>query len=1267
MQTEKEEELLKKAELEEKAYNWAEAARLYEQAAKSFLDKNKMEKAAEAYKMLGCAYSRASDTVESAKEYLELKNYAVKAYKEAVIIYKQIKNRPEELECEAETSFNSGFIMGTLEEQKKELDMSCKLFIESSDLYFKEDNQKSIARTLSRASLASVYLALNSSDLSEIKEYIQKGTEINEKTWKISKDIENIQTLVESLYAETVLIFIKTWIVDFRGNEPLKELLKKYRFRIDESLKLTKEYDDSRVKGLMYFINGMNYCTWGVYVVEEETEQRKYMDKGLRSIENSLVFLKKTKDKSLIILSTYWISLLSVIGARFEYLQSRIFNYLLDIMELGKIYEDSNTIWRFYAKFSPAMYYSYFAQKSFLTPIQRKSYAEKGIEHANEVLNKFFFLPLAIWPYQMLTWSHSLLATFATVKDERDEHTQKMLQYARQAEKIAKKFEGMFPRAFSYSSLYRAYKTLSDIAENKEDKIKMLSNAIDAHKKYVEYAVESMAGIIVARMRLGLLYEELGIISMEIEPLDKAKELFQHVIKESFERRYYFHLAAAHEYFARIENRLGNHIAAAEYYEKAREAHIESLKTIDYKLLKERVKEKIEYAYAWIHIERAKAFHNSENHTKAKECYEKAYNILKNLPSYNYEAPYYSAWISQEEAEQFSKQEKHEKAIESFEKTRKIFENAIKTLKKSSKKSKEKIEKERINKLEKIAKVRMNHCSARVNLEEARILGMKGDHIAAAEKFALAASQFRDICTLFKIKRDRGELESVYYLCRAWESMELAEKYEDPDRFSEAANLFAKASKFFTDSKMKLLASGNSAFCQALELGSKFDKSPKTKIKSQLYPKIKSMLRNAAASYRKGGFEGGAEWALATSTYFDAMWHLVRVDEELDHDKKKELLGIGSRYLKSAAELFGNNNYKDKEREILERLDMVEKEEKILISALNTIRKPSISGSTIGIVAPACPLETSLSPRIGEVRQFTEEATRVIDKRMAKKKYEIIYRDLLKVCPRVQKRECRIGISQIRREFYKMKPSGLLGLRENKVELLRSKIKKMIESAHENGVNILLFPETTIDLNYGEILKDLLDFAKLYEMYIIPGSYHDQETRRNICVVIGPDGVLWEQEKHIPAIIHLGKKRFKEAIEVGILPRKTVVCNTEYGRIAIAICRDFLDMDLRVELKNFEPPVDILLNPAFTPVTADFKAAHFDARRSTYAYCFFANVGEFGDSLIYTPEKERVERTIPPKKEGLIYKDVDLFKLRSERKKWEKEQKKEMQFIQSTR
>jgi predicted amidohydrolase len=313
--------------------------------------------------------------------------------------------------------------------------------------------------------------------------------------------------------------------------------------------------------------------------------------------------------------------------------------------------------------------------------------------------------------------------------------------------------------------------------------------------------------------------------------------------------------------------------------------------------------------------------------------------------------------------------------------------------------------------------------------------------------------------------------------------------------------------------------------------------------------------------------------------------------------------------------------------------------------------------------------------RSARARTATEEWAAVAEKMAAKKKYELVYRDLLKEYPRIQRRECRVAIAQIGvsktgdiiGEFYEEEAAGFFRLRKDKVETVRSKVKNMIEIAHAKGVNILLFPELIVDLNYSQLLEDVANLAKAYEMYIIPGSYHDEQTKRNLSLVVGLDGVLWEQEKHIPAAFHHKDKRIREGIEVGTIPRKTIVCNTEFGRITVAICRDFLDMDLRVELKNFEPPVDIIFNPAFTPVTEDFKAAHFDARRSIYAYCFFANAAEFGDSFIYTPEKERVERRVPPGEESLIYKDIDLFKLRSERKKWEKEQKKERRFIQSTR
>ncbi|MHA2182550.1 MAG: nitrilase-related carbon-nitrogen hydrolase, partial [Promethearchaeota archaeon] len=782
-------------------------------------------------------------------------------------------------------------------------------------------------------------------------------------------------------------------------------------------------------------------------------------------------------------------------------------------------------------------------------------------------------------------------------------------------------------------------------------------------------------GILIGQIRLALLYEEISIVKNDFQPLMESKKIFFDVIETSLDREHFSYAAIAYVYLARIEDRMGKFNSSAEYYKKVKENYIKSLKGIKYKLLKDRIKEKINYAESWNLIELAKLYHKRENHIKAKEKYEKACQILKESTSNNYEASYFNAWISLEEAEHLGKQEKHQEAIGQYKISNKRFDDAFELLNKIFTQSKDKLEKKRIRKLKDVAKIRINYCNARSDLENARILGKRGDHVEAAEAFSSAASKFKTICTKFKIERERDDLKAVYYLCRAWENMEIAEKNGDPKKFAEAAKLFEESSKLFGESKLKKLSLGNSSFCQALELGSKFDGSSETVLKAQLYPKIKIMLRNAASSYKKGGFQNGADWALATSTHFDAAWNLIKADENLDLNEKNKLLRIGAEILKSAAELFAKAGYENKEMEILDELDMVKKEEKVILSALNTIQGPSIIKSTMGIVAPSCPIETSQSPKISEIREYNEVTTNEEEKEPSKEEYKLIYKDLLKNTSKVQKREFRVGIAQIGvsnsgnviEEFYKETTTGLLGLKEDKVEPLMNKIKNLIDEAHKNRINILIFPEMTIDLNYSQIFKNISDLAQKFNMYIIPGSYHNTESKRNVSVVIGPDGICWEQEKHIPALIHFKGKRFKEGIEVGEFPRKTIICNTEYGRIAIVICRDFLDMDLRVELKNFEPPIDLIINPAFTPVTADFKAAHFDARRSLYTYCFFANIGDFGDSLIYTPEKERIERTVPPKEEDIIYKDIDLFRLRSERKKWDLKKEKERKFIQSTR
>jgi len=1244
-------ELLAKAEIEEKNYNWVNAAILYEQAAKDYLEQDVLNEAARVYYKFGDISLKAVMGSETKEDFLYWKEQAAKAFDKAENLFIQVNDELLSKECKAKAFNVIGFCPSSIEKGKAALKESINICLDLNKIYSSKNDNNNLINSSLLILNSILNLLMFCKDPSEFNYYMQMSRNLIEKTWTLLKKIDHIDSKANLLYMENLFVAWSRYTELTHGDKKEEVIRKRLLLRCKETLDSVKNCDDYFLLGRVYLAVGTHYCMFGTIFADERYERLELVEKGFDLLEKSIIFCRASRDNPDLIAAIYTLDYLVGTFGRFDYYQKRIFRDVHELQKLNEIYDGLYTLCGLFTTRISLMYYHNFAGRSFLKNDTRKSYAKLGIKYGEKQLKNLAFGPFFALTYQILTNLFSQLVILATEDDPQEEYVQKMFYYADQAENAAKGYKGGNVTSAGFDSVYRANKTMADIVKNKEEKIQHLKIAIEAQKNNIKYAIESDQVYLAAKLRLGLLYEELGILAIEEKSLIEARELFLNVIEDASEKGYEYYSAACYEYIARIEDRLGNHMTSAECYKKAQNAHDKSLQTIEYKPLKDRVNEKIKYAKAWYFIENAKMYHKGEQHLKAKENYEKASEILKTLPSFNHEAAYYGAWISLEEAEDLSKREKYDEAIKSYEKTRDLFDNAIFTIRfirKNVKRSKE------LKKLEKVAKVRMNHCSARINLDEARILGKRGEHIVAAEKFNSAASQFRDICILYKIKRERAEIEAIFHLCKAWENMELAENYEDPEKFAEAAKLFSKASDFFTESKLKYLADGNSNFCIALEEGCKFDQSHDIEVKRRLYPNVKLILRKAANLYEKGGFKNASDWALATSIYFDAAWSLIQADDELDVKKKKEYLNYGSNYLNSAAELFHKAGYNDKEKEVQERLERVNKEEKILFSALNTINKPSVSRSIEGVITPSCPIETSQSPRISEIQQYAEEVIKFLEKDSKIKKYEIEYKDLLKEYPKSPRNQCRVGITQIgisnsgdiMNEFYDEKPKGLLTLKEEKVNLIDSKIKEMIEKAHQAGINILLFPEMTVDLKYKQFIDDISNLAKKYEMYIIPGSYHNIEAKSNVSLVVSPDGILWQQEKHIPAIISLERGKFTEGIETTTLPRKTIVTNTEYGRIAIATCRDFLDMDLRVELKNFEPPIDIILNPAFTPVTADFKAVHFDARRSIYAYTFFANVADYGDSLIYTPEKERVERNVPPKEEGLIYKDVDLFRLR---------------------
>lgn len=257
----------------------------------------------------------------------------------------------------------------------------------------------------------------------------------------------------------------------------------------------------------------------------------------------------------------------------------------------------------------------------------------------------------------------------------------------------------------------------------------------------------------------------------------------------------------------------------------------------------------------------------------------------------------------------------------------------------------------------------------------------------------------------------------------------------------------------------------------------------------------------------------------------------------------------------------------------------------------------------------------------------------------------------------------RIALAQLGAPEDELEPtaSGLFRLPRTRIEPVRAKLERAIEKAAAAHADLVVFPEMLLDLNHDVLVRAVEDAARS-GLIVIAGGFHDESTKMNLARAYGPSGLLWEQPKHVPAILAGGK--LVERIRVPE-PRRTIVAETTVGRIVIAICRDFLDVDLRVAIKHADPPVDIVLNPAFTPVTADFEAAHFEARRSLYAYEVFCNHAAFGRSTILAPERGGRRRTLSPGVEDVLVKDIDLEGLRAERTRWETARK--PRFVQSTR
>ncbi|MFX1451937.1 MAG: tetratricopeptide repeat protein, partial [Promethearchaeota archaeon] len=961
-------EIFHKVKEEVQRSNWHNALEFLNGIIKISLGEELKSFEASAYYQLGEIYQFIADSQKSREKIFENFKLALSNFQKAYDIFKDLKNEEKQNACLGFINLLKYISETEKESEEKLLDSAKKYFNQAKLLTLKEGNLiDSLKMEILESRALSLFIGEKLIRIDENTNFKQLASEAEKLILDIWDKIINQQDLSEIylyFFLANVLEF-STWSIIYL---PTKDFdIKQYISKISSQLnEFIKKYENSNKITILFYANAMYAYLNMIFAIQHVTnqvEQKLHFKKAQKWIKKGEILLTQIQNNPTLacFYFTRFTTSIFLIATGFF---TRDFKNVLKDLDLSI---DSASL--IFPKIMVTNILLYTAgiilagAHNRATPKdQRIDFAQKALYLIDSATNQISAAEIP--SYEILNIDRNVLscAANAVLGDIlKDNNTKsRHLRLASDFFWIITNYDDSKindTHFYYHIFLYFASRTGPLLARNTEN----ISEQVDFYKKTIELLLKSK------KMMVPLFHQEnlflIGDIYLKIAKLTNEEKLF----KESYssyidaieycKNKGYFNLeGSAYVSLAQIDDRLGNYTSAAENYKKAINSFDKAILTLTYTNLGKKIEKLKNYIKAWNIIETAKGAHANEDHQNAYLYYEQASQILNNLRDYQFESPFYSAWSILEKAEDLSKQNKHQEAAATYLVSNTNFHDTIEALRSALSKKRSFKEKDRIQKLIQVANLRANYCSARYQIETARLESKKGNHLLAAELYNKAGAIFENLCQIFKVKREKQELIAIYYLCKAWESMEQA-NLEQLSSYAVASELFEKACDNFPESRMKKLSLGNSLYCSALKFGSQFDKTTNLEEKINYYKKIKMFLREASRNYQMGGFEQDSKWALATSTFFDGIWHLILSDNEIDFSKKNQYLNIAKTYLNNALQIFDEAGYNQKRDEVSNYLEMIKNEQEILTSALNIIEKPAISESSIGISAPSCPIE----------------------------------------------------------------------------------------------------------------------------------------------------------------------------------------------------------------------------------------------------------------------------------------------------------------------
>jgi hypothetical protein len=405
---------------------------------------------------------------------------------------------------------------------------------------------------------------------------------------------------------------------------------------------------------------------------------------------------------------------------------------------------------------------------------------------------------------------------------------------------------------------------------------------------------------------------------------------------------------------AQAYDELGEFQRASERFELASEDYRKAAENVP--RLKELYEDHVLYMRAWAEIERAKYHHHRQEPGQAKQAYEKASEIHRSTKRWHHLAGNYSAWAQIEEAEELSRTEKCTEAVAAFKRASELLLESKKVLHGQLARIDDLDEKQVVRKLEQVADIRSAYCSARIQLEQARLLDMRGDLKAASETYLTASGMFDDILKDLESDQDRRECQLISSLSRAWAVMAQAEAESSPEKYAEAAKLFEAAKDISLADKGKLMALGHSRFCSALELGTRFYDTGDL----ALNVLVNQNLDSAANYYSKAGLTTGAEYAKASKLLFEGYVHLRKANLEDSHTDKAKLYAMAEKLFEASISSFAKASQPGKAEQVKSLLQRTREEKRLAVSLNDILHAPDLISSTEAFTTPSPTFEKAV-------------------------------------------------------------------------------------------------------------------------------------------------------------------------------------------------------------------------------------------------------------------------------------------------------------------